>query len=123
MYDKETDHWKHRMADQVCKISWKTKMLLERWHCGATGYLHGQGLARDRESWRTQAEGYFLQWKDSLDKNRIERGFQSCLAGFEAANQAGEVDCKLQVDALERRKVNTCALLINLLLVSSVSVV
>ena len=26
---------KHRVADKGCKISWKTKILLERWHCRA----------------------------------------------------------------------------------------
>ena len=28
-------------------------------------------IAKDRDSWRTLAEGYFLQWKDT-DLNRIE---------------------------------------------------
>ena len=29
-------------------------------------------IANDRESWRTLAEGYFLQWKDTAS-NRIEQ--------------------------------------------------
>ena len=40
-------------------------------------------IAKDRESWRTLAEGYFLQWKDTA-LNRIELSNicnQSCLSG------------------------------------------
>ena len=30
-------------------------------------------IAKDRESWRTLVEGYFLQWKDTAEnRNRIE---------------------------------------------------
>ena len=34
--------------------------------------------AKDRESWRTLAEGYFLQWKDTA-QNRINRTVETCM--------------------------------------------
>ena len=48
------------MADKGCKISWKTKMLLERWHCGATG--QGQRKLEDSGGGLLSAvEGHTLE--------------------------------------------------------------
>ena len=39
----------------MCKISWKTKTSLERWHCGATG----SGMDKDSKGQRKMED-----WKD-----------------------------------------------------------
>ena len=37
------------MSDKGCKISWKTKSSLERWHCGATGSGMGKDTKQQRK--------------------------------------------------------------------------
>ena len=50
----------------VRKISLKTKTSLERSHSGTTsGGTMWTRTEKDRENWRTLAEGYFLMWTDT----------------------------------------------------------
>ena len=65
------DYQKHRVADKVFKISWKTKTSLEKCHCGATG----SSVDKDRKGQREMEDsgGGLLPAAEghSPEKNRI----------------------------------------------------
>ena len=51
----------------IFEILRKKFNLPKRWRDDVVGQQGATGtrIAKDRESWRTLAEGYFLQWKDT----------------------------------------------------------
>ena len=64
------DRWTIRSTEWQVKGVRSVGRAKHRWRddivwCGGRGKVVWTRIANDRESWRTLAEGHFLQWKDT----------------------------------------------------------